>query len=168
MGQRLVVAAILVALSALGCETPAPACPPGMADNRPRTARLLALLKSTADGHKLLREPPRRYRVCYGQGQREAGVTALRQLLLPTATSDPVAAAKIAHLLTHLQLGQPFDPRSSAPCGPRLARARQLEQHAHALENRIRAALGAPPLPPSSVDSLMHQYAARCADGPSR
>ncbi len=160
----MAAALLLIWVGQVGCETPVPACPTGMSDEPRRNARLLALLSTTTDGRALLLNPPRRYRICVGPNQHESGVTPSALLLLPAGQSDSIAAARIAHLLTHLRVGKPFDSSSRAPCGPRLARARRLEQQAHALESRIRIQLGAPALPPDSVDKLMGQYAAVCVD----
>lgn len=80
---------------------------------------------------------------------------------LAAERSDAELAARLGHLLLHVREGLP-QLTPGAGCDADLERALAAEVHAHALERRLRAALGAPPLPADALTSVQAQLKASC------
>lgn len=143
---------LLVALAA--CSDGA-ACPEGSSRDDARTARVGRLLRTDAEGDALWRGVADAT-VCWGR-EAEPGVREHSAVLLQEALTDQEAAALLGHLLLHLREGLPMAEGCAG-----LVRAREQEQRAHELEDRLRARFGAPPLAAGALDATMAAYHERC------
>jgi hypothetical protein len=149
---------LLTLLLLLGCEKQS-ACPDGYRSDPPRTSRVADALGRNSEGKPLLDAARGRYQVCWGEPSVPV-IDAQRRLLLPRGATDAEAAARMGHLLLHVVEGIPL----ADGCGTR-ALAEQQEKKAHALEARLRAALGASPLPETALENVLAAYRVRCQAG---
>ena len=138
----------------LACDQPV-ACPSPLKPDARRTARVTELAKTHPEAAALVgRSKPAA--VCWGKPPIPV-VDHAQRLHMHTGWTDAEAAARMAHLLFHIDDGLPL----SRGCD-HLADAEHKERAAHALEDRVRATLGAPPLPPSAIDEVIAGYRRRC------
>lgn len=165
-GSWVLTAGALLAVGTLAaCERApsGPACLRGSARDDERLVRLQQRLGDDPDARSLIIATQGRYVVCFGDAV-EPGVDPQHRLLLDADQDDARAAAKLGHLLMHVSRGLPFDDDGRGPCAERLARARELEQDAHALESRLLQRSGLPGLEASTLERVMAGYRQRCDD----
>lgn len=150
-------ASALAFLALVGCDR-APRCPAGFSPDAARTRRVTALLLELPEAAPLVSaaEP---FDVCWG----EVSLSVLddrRCVRLDRRLGDPEAAARLGHLLLHLREGVPLAEGCDARA---LALAEDRERGAHALEGRLRAALGVPSLEAGTLEGVLSDYRDRCA-----
>jgi len=120
----------------------ASACRSDQLEDPARAHRVEALLRSTAEGRRLLESQPAPVPICFASGDASALVNG-GPALLDRAASDGENAARLGHLLLHATERMPFsgalDPRR--PCAALVEEAVRAEARAHALELELRRAL---------------------------
>jgi hypothetical protein len=115
-------------------------CPAGFAEDAARGDRALTRLTTVSETRDLVRRTSgRRGRLCFGQVDVPL-ITTDRVLLLSRAAADGETAARVAHLLSHLDGHFPpidgFD--AHAACAPQVDAALHAEARAMDLELRLR------------------------------
>lgn len=126
-----------------GAAVPDVACPASFARDDSRAARVVARLSGSPSSRALAAaamklEPT----FCFGPADISL-VTTERVLLVDTRLPDDEAAARVAHLFTHLVDGPPLRmPRSVDQCDQAVARAIDAEAVALARELEVRRELG--------------------------
>lgn len=115
-------------------------CPQGFAEDAARTAHVLSRLATVPETRELVRRTSGlRGRLCLGTVPVPM-ITTERVLLLSRGAGDDETAARVAHLLSHLDGHFPpvdgFDAR--APCAPQVDAALHAEARAMDLELRLR------------------------------
>jgi hypothetical protein len=140
-------------------------CPSNSTRDAAKTQRLTWLLEMTEDGRTLRKQLKAEPTLCFGPGAQGV-VQRDGAYLLPKAESEPSNAARLAHLMLHriegLTLEDSASHESELPCPEQVDRIMDGEKRAHAVENRIRSALGLPPTP-DTLAELARAYAERCA-----
>lgn len=143
------------------------ACPSAARLDEARSARVLRRLASDLEGAVLVAEGSPAagathqdaLTICWSA--TVSGLTEEGTILLEAAQGDDAAAARLGHLLAHAHEGAPLTQGCAG-----LAVAEEQERRAHALEGRLRARLGAPPLDPEHLAQVLSAYRARCSTAP--
>jgi hypothetical protein len=162
----LVLGSVLLAAVVLACWYlwPSSRCPRNARSDRARALCALGLLAVTAEGRAELARLGRRPTICFAD-LREGVLQQGTLLILPSAQSNRVNAARAGHLILHQLDGAPLDERAarsrSASCEELTRRAMQRESSAHALEARVGEALGVS-LPSAPSPQLERDYRTRC------
>jgi hypothetical protein len=127
---------LTLALLGWACARPGSStdCPRSYHQDAERTAHLVALLRQNPETSPLALHQP--LAVCYARGA-EPGITTEAIVLLDSSSDEPSSAARLAHLLVHLEEGLRPDRAVS-------------EERARAVEDRVRRAWGLPSLSRSS------------------
>lgn len=121
---------------------PAPPCPQGFVDRPAEGTRMMARLRTTADGRELLDALEAEVRWCFGAMPVPA-VTQDRVLMMDADAPFDDAVARAGHLLHHVHAGMPFPSEIGADteCDAVVEEAIEREAVAYALELRLRRAL---------------------------
>ena len=118
--------------------TPTPDCPAPSAPDEERRERLVEMLRSTPAAAHLVEHMPR---VCFVAG-RESVLTSNGVALLDSSTSDPAAAARLAHLAEHFR-SRIVPPERGPRCLAHVEQNMRSEGRAWAIELELQRALGA-------------------------
>lgn len=147
MSRFAITAAACAALvmASLGCGGEAPAVCTGRYSADPaRQARILGRLGASAEGAAAVGRWGRPIRMCFG-AVRSSVVTEQGVMLMDAKLDDARAAARVAHLVTHLADGLPAIVAGEGDCDARVEQALAAEARALALELRLLRELEAPP-----------------------
>jgi hypothetical protein len=138
-------------------------CPAGFAADPLRARAIEERLSADDEARALLREAGGAA-ICFGPGA-EPGITPERVILLPPGMLDPLADARVAHLLHHRRAGSPLAGPPAGDCARWVDQALAEEARAHALELRLLRAAGASsPLPfaearePETIERWLREH----------
>jgi len=108
-----------------------------------RASRITRVLGTIVAGQALLAAAQRPLRVCFRAGG-ESAVTSDATLVLDSRRGDRDNAARLGHLLLHVEQGAPEldEAPDAAPCDGFVSRTLRAEAAAHAKELELRQALG--------------------------
>lgn len=128
-----------------GCDGPAQgSCPARYSADPERQAKIVEVLGKSQEGGAVVARWGRPIRMCFG-AVAPSVVTEEGMLLMDAKLEDARAAARAAHLLTHLVDGLPALVKGQGDCEARVEQALAAEARALALELRLLRELGAPP-----------------------
>lgn len=125
----------------------------------------LGLLATTGEGRAQIARLGQRPRICFADLSEGVLLEPGTVLILPSARSHRMNAARAGHLILHQLDGAPLDERAarshSASCEQLTRRAMNRESAAHALEARVGEALGVA-LSSTPPPLLERAYRTRC------
>ncbi|MEZ4299449.1 MAG: hypothetical protein R3B70_31145 [Polyangiaceae bacterium] len=152
-GKGVVRAAVMGILGAAltaggaGCGADRPGrCPALFHEDARREEAVMARLRGTAEGARVLDAWKGGTRVCFGE-VKVSVVTEEGVLLMDASADDARQAARAGHLILHLTDGLPALVRGGGECERRVDSALALEARALSLELSLLEELKAPPRP---------------------